>query len=418
MFSRARTVLSQLVRPLAAALVTGTADPRPPRSRRLRFRVPRVLGLLPFRHVDLVVVGDLFLAYILFVSNLAIYNPRRPEMALIPLLASLPMVLRDRWPVAAWRLSAGITIVGAIAWGGWDGRLPYTLPQMIVYLLCTYSIAVRTGRDVALGVWGVSVLAAWIIHPDSMAWAAVVVAVAVLFGYNVRTRRTATSRLAEERQAAEEQRNARVILEERARIARELHDVVAHHMSVIAIQAEATPLQARGDPAKLESGLADIRHLSLAALAEMRQVLGALRGEHGRRETAPQPGLDRLDDLVATSRGAGLRVSVHVRGSLDLPTAVGLSAYRILQESLSNAMRHAPGSSVTIEIVRTEAELRLRVANGPGRGVPAASAGAGGQGIIGMRERAALLGGTVNASRDPDGGFVVRAAIPLTEDGR
>lgn len=204
---------------------------------------------------------------------------------------------------------------------------------------------------------------------------------------------------------------------------------------MIAIQAEAVPLRARGDSGQLEAGLAEIRELSLKALAEMRRVLGVLRDENGARDTAPQPGLEALEELLETSRAAGLNASLYVSGTLtDLPEAVSLSAYRIVQESLSNAMRHAPGASVTIRVERLPGELRLRAANGPARpglAVPAREGGedphehtgnkdtpkaaGGGQGLLGMRERAAMLGGTLEAGPTDDGGFAVSATLPITE---
>ncbi|MFC4585883.1 sensor histidine kinase [Sphaerisporangium corydalis] len=421
MTSRAGAVLQGLARPLTSAVVTGTADPPFPRSPRLR---PRTPAFLPFRSVDLVAAADVLLAWILYGTGLSYllteaeasrFAGDQPVLYVLAAAYSLPVALRDRWPLAAWRLSALSVLAGAALNPG--GTLPYVVTEVTTYLLCAYSVSVRSGRDTTIGVWAVTVLGAWIIHPNSMFMASILVTIVVLFGYNVSARRRATTRLAEEERHGEEQRAARALLEERARIARELHDVVAHHMSVIAIQAEATPLQAAGDPGRLEEGLAGIRVLSLAALAEMRQVLGALRGDDGRRETAPQPGLAQVADLAGNARAGGLAVSVRVEGPLDAPAAAGLSAYRIVQESLSNAMRHAPGSSVTVEITRTATELRLRVANGPrprAAALPAEGpATGGGQGIIGMRERAVLLGGTLDAAPGPDGGFTVTAALPL-----
>ncbi|MGW4642434.1 sensor histidine kinase [Sphaerisporangium sp. NPDC004334] len=434
MISRAWSGLVRLASPLTAALVTGTAEPAGPRSRWLRPAVPAWARWLPFATVDLVVVADLALAFILLGTGVSYleteavashFSPDGPVLIVLAAAYAVPVALRERWPVAAWRISAMAAVVGGLvnprildgamggAAGHGDGVMPYVAAQAITYLLCAYSIAVRADRDVAIGVWIVSMVGAWIIHPNSMFLATVLVTVALLFGQNIRARRRATGRLDEERRRGEEQRAARVVLEERTRIARELHDIVAHHMSVIAIQAEAVPLRAHGDVAALEAGLAEIRVLSLAALAEMRQVLGVLRGSDGRRETAPQPGLDRMDDLIGNVRAAGLAVTAEVSGSLDLPAAVGLSAYRILQESLSNAMRHAPGAPVRAEIERTVAELRLSVTNGPSGAPAPGTPDAPGQGIAGMRERAALLGGTLEAAPMADGGFWVTATLPL-----
>ncbi|MEW9552701.1 sensor histidine kinase [Nonomuraea sp. NPDC050783] len=421
-----------LVRPFALALFRGDADP-PPRSPRLSVTVPSWLRVLvPVERVSLVQVAELLLAAVLFVTTQnmvsgwivqAAVSGRTPVPVpaglsfLTAASAALPVALRDRWPLAAWR--AAFVLLPVALWTAFQvgaGEPPYTMPTALSYLMVLYSVAVRCERRVTLAVWILTVLTAWIVQPNSMPMVTVVVTVAVLLGHNVRVRRTATSRLAEEKRRSRLAEGAQAVLEERARIARELHDVVAHHMSVIAIQAEAVPIRAAGDPAQLETGLAEIRQLSLEAIAELRQVLGVLRDQDGRTETAPQPGLDRVDELVANARSAGLTVLVVRSGALEgLGQAVELSAYRIVQESLSNAMRHAPGSAVRVELAREGGELRLRVAGGPGTR-PGGPPGAG-QGLVGMRERAALLGGVLEAGPVPGGGFEVAARLPVGERG-
>ncbi|MEV0994139.1 histidine kinase [Nonomuraea sp. NPDC050202] len=440
--------------PFALALFQGDADP-PSGARRLRLMVPRWLeALVPYRSWDLVQVADLLLALVLYgitisttlewnqaaarahIANPAIHGP---VPLIFPYLAAigvaLPVALRDRWPLAAWRVAAVLAPV--IIWMTitvGQGEPPYIITAIIMYLLVLYSVAVRCDRQITGGVWATTVLGLWIVHPDSMFLATIIASVAVLFGYNVRVRRTATARLVEEERRTRQAEGAQAVLEERARIARELHDVVAHHMSVIAIQAEAVPLKAAGDVAQLEAGLAEIRGLSLEAIAELRQVLGVLRDPQGRTDTAPQPGLDRIDELVSNARAAGLAVLVKRSGALDgLPQALELSAYRIVQESLSNVMRHAPGVTVAVEIARRGDELRLRIANdagaepgpaggptgGPAGGPEGGSAGGpargAGQGLVGMRERAALLGGTLDAGPVAGGGFEVLATLPIAE---
>ncbi|MFI7639791.1 sensor histidine kinase [Nonomuraea sp. NPDC049400] len=428
-------VVEVALRPFAMALFEGDADP-PPRSRRLTFRTPRRLGLLlPFRTVDLVQVADLVGAFILYGLTISavmdwnaqaarshVLNPILPGpvssvfLYLSAIGTSLPVALRDRWPLAAWRVSAVLTpitiwVTGTLA----RSEPPYMFSLVPSYLLVLYSVGVRCDRRITLAVWTLSVLTAWIVHPNSMPLVAVVLSVVTLFGYNVRVRRSATAKLQVEELRTRQAESAQAVLEERARIARELHDVVAHHMSVIAIQAEAVPLKARGDRAQLEAGFAEIRGLSLEAIAELRQVLGVLRDQDGRADTAPQPGLDRLGELVSNASAAGLTVLVERSGPIDrLPPALGLSAYRIVQESLSNVMRHAPGATVALGVARKRGELRLWVANGPGA-APGSAPGAG-QGLVGMRERAALLGGTLAAAPTEDGGFEVRATLPIRDD--
>ncbi|WP_219463041.1 sensor histidine kinase [Nonomuraea rhizosphaerae] len=413
-------MISAVLRPFALALFQGDADPPPLRTRRLRFRAPR---WVPFTdHIDLVRTADFVLAWVMFgtsLGQLLEWVEARGEplsdtyLYLAAAAVSLPIALRDRWPLAAWRVAAVL-----LPFSFWLVQTaghttpPYTGQTVTMYLLVAYSVGARCDRQITIAIWVMSALTAWIVYPDSMAIVSVGLAVAFLFGYNVRVRRNATAKLLREEERSRAAEGAQAALAERARIARELHDVVAHHMSVIAIQAEAVPLKARGDPAQLEAGLGEIRALSLEAIAELRQVLGVLRDQDGRTDTTPQPGLDRLDELVANARAAGLTVLVERPESLgEPPSAVGLSAYRIVQESLSNAMRHAPGSTVTITLARDGDSLRLRVRDGGGS-APGGPAGAG-HGLAGMRERAALLGGTLEAGPAANGGFQVSATLPI-----
>ena len=161
--------------------------------------------------------------------------------------------------------------------------------------------------------------------------------------------------------------------------------------------------------------MAETSAIAREALTEMRRLLGVLRGADGDADRDPQPGLDRLEGLVAAVRGAGLAVDLEVTGGQRrLPPAVELSAYRIVQEALSNALRHAPGAAATVEVRYEPDRLRLRVENQapPDRGRSPRPASAG-QGIVGMRERAAMLGGTLAAGPTPEGGYLVEAVLPL-----
>ena len=198
---------------------------------------------------------------------------------------------------------------------------------------------------------------------------------------------------------------------ERARIARELHDVVAHHISMIAVEADTARLATPGMPAAGERHLLSIRSTARDAMNEMRRVLGVLRDDAGgEAEHAPQPGLDRLNELLESARDAGAEVRLIVHGRVvPLPAGVDLAAYRIVQESLTNARRHAPGASVEVELGYGEDMLRLRVRDdGPGP-----SGAKGGHGLAGMRERAAAAGGSLRAGAADGGGFAVEADLPL-----
>ncbi|MFI6813805.1 sensor histidine kinase [Nonomuraea sp. NPDC050328] len=418
-------MLADLVRPFTLALVKGSADPAPARPA-FTVTTPRWLGLLPVHRLHLAFLADFVIAWVVFGTALNMMiseHDRRPLDAGIGMIyltaisTALPIVLRHRWPLAAWR----ILLLGTLSTVVVPLELhrfaqPVFLPGVgVAAVMCLYSVAVRCERQITLAVWVVSIVFMWSVdqHAYTLGAGGIGLTVAALFGYNVRTRRSATEKLAEEEERTRLAEGAQAALAERARIARELHDVVAHHMSVIAIQAEAVPLRAQGDAAQLESGMADIRGLSLEAIAELRRVLGVLRDPEGRTETAPQPGLDRVGELVANARTAGLTVALTWSGSADgVPQAVQLTAYRIVQESLSNVMRHAPGSPVAVAVVREPAEVRVCVVNAAPRVVPPPVGGAG-QGLAGMRERVALVGGTLTTGPTPEGGFSVEARLPV-----
>jgi signal transduction histidine kinase len=246
----------------------------------------------------------------------------------------------------------------------------------------------------------------------------------VLLGIALRGRREARSQLVEQESLTAEERSRRTLLEERNRIARELHDVVAHHMSVISIQAQVAPHLVENPSDELKENLAGIRQNALEALTELRRVLGVLRSENpddpyglgapgtGTAPHAPQPTLDRLGVLVENTRAAGLTVISQVSGErLPLPPGVELSAYRIVQEALSNALRHAPGSTVRVELTHFPRGLQIRVVNSAPRSTAPPSPGAG-HGLLGMRERATMLGGTLMAVETSCGGFTVAAFLP------
>lgn len=209
---------------------------------------------------------------------------------------------------------------------------------------------------------------------------------------------------------------------ERARIARELHDVVAHHISMVAVQAETARLTTPGMPPAGAQRLSEIGDTARAGLTEMRRLLGVLRqdAEVEVAERRPQPGLQQLTELVDEARnasGAGVRLIVSGPAAA-LDPGVELAAFRIVQEALTNVRRHARGAAVDVELHYADDALRLRVRdNGPGPGAaPAAAEGSGGHGLPGMRERAAAAGGTLSCGRAPGGGFVVEASLPVAAE--
>jgi signal transduction histidine kinase len=294
---------------------------------------------------------------------------------------------------------------------------------VFVALYVTYTVAVRLELHLLVGVWLVTsagILWSYLVaapRHNGLGQANVTIlfaTVLIAYGYLVGTRRRLQRELVEGRRREQAEQARSSLLEERARIARELHDVVAHHMSVIAVRAETAPFRIPDLPDAVKDDMAETSAIAREALTEMRRLLGVLRGADSDAERAPQPGLDRLEGLVAAVRGAGLAVDLRVDGAQrPLPPGVELSAYRILQEALSNVLRHAPGTRVTVEVGYDPDHLRLQVHNDAPPGGERPPPVLPGHGIVGMRERAAMLGGTLAAGPAPDGGYLVEAVLPL-----
>ncbi|MFD7418269.1 sensor histidine kinase, partial [Kitasatospora purpeofusca] len=205
------------------------------------------------------------------------------------------------------------------------------------------------------------------------------------------------------------------LLEERTRIARELHDVVAHHMSVITVQADSAPYRISGLSEPAQEEFASIAAAARESLGEMRRLLSVLRSDGTEGDRAPQPGLDRLQQLVEATVRAGLPAELSLAAELgEVPPAVDLSAYRIVQEALANVVRHAPGARTQVSVRAAAGHLNVLVVNGPAPkpAAPLESAGTG-HGLVGMRERVRLTGGTLDTGPLPDGGFRVAARMPL-----
>jgi signal transduction histidine kinase len=235
---------------------------------------------------------------------------------------------------------------------------------------------------------------------------------ALVVGESVRRRKLAVAALDATEEAMAESVRAQTVLEERARIARELHDIVAHHLSVIAVESEAARLTSPGLSAAASDRLGSIAATAREALTETRRLLGVLREDTGdRSDRTPQPGLDQLDDLIAKAESTGTQIRFIRRGTVAaLPLSTDLAAYRIVQEALTNARRHAPGADVDVELCYAVDALDLRVRD-YGAGPPAVEA-VEGHGLLGIRERAVLAGGTFSAGQAEAGGFEVHVVLP------
>ncbi|MYV96792.1 sensor histidine kinase [Streptomyces sp. SID3343] len=351
------------------------------------------------------------------------YNQR--TALLLGLIQSVALVTAVFRPVASWWVA---TIVMVVVEAGAEfplGRamwFPWTIPGIIVQTWVLFLLALRLRLRVAVAALVISLVAGragtgptFEGQVDGLVRAVTLFTLAVVVGALLRSRRVARTQLVVQEELTAEERGRRTLLEERNRIARELHDVVAHHMSVISIQAQVAPHLVDNPSEELKENLAGIRQNAVEALTELRRVLGVLRSEDTpseRARHAPQPTLGRLDELLDNVRGAGLTVTSESTGAPHpLPPGVELSAFRIVQEALSNAMRHAPGAHVRVGIGYRPSGVTVRVANtAPARPVPP-SPGPG-HGLLGMRERAAMLGGELAAGTTSDGGWEVTAILP------
>ncbi|HUP73614.1 MAG TPA: sensor histidine kinase [Acidimicrobiales bacterium] len=300
-------------------------------------------------------------------------------------------------------------------------------PTVLFFLL--YAVALHdttTRSQIGLAVVAVGVTIAALNHPPDLRGANIVgtsvsFAGAWIFGTVLRNRRDALMEQveeAEQRASIEAERHARAVAEERLRIAQELHDVVAHSMSVIAVQAGVGAHVLDSDPIEARRALEHIATTSRSTLNEMRRLLGVLRNEDGSKaEHAPAPRLEDLPALVAHVEASGVAVDLTVeRAPCELPTGVSLSTYRIVQEALTNVLRHAGTARAHVDITYEPGTIAIEVSD-DGRGLVSASAATNGagHGIAGMRERVAAYGGSLYTGPRPGGGFVVRARIPFEE---
>ncbi|MEU5051967.1 histidine kinase [Streptomyces sp. NPDC021096] len=338
---------------------------------------------------------------------------------LLALFAGVPLVTTLFRPVGAWWLSLAAAFVSGVVLGGqlWSpsGFVSHVAVMVIV--------ALRTRPRIAAEMWLITVVFGVFLGSlhgygyDDGTVEMTLLSGMILFAIAAfRGLRDSKRQVAAQAAVTEVERSRRTVLEERTTIARELHDVVAHHMSVVAIQAEAAPYRVADTPPELAAAFATIRENAVAALTELRRVLGVVRSEDPDAfadPEAPQPTLADLGGLLANVREAGLDVEHVTTGAArPLPQGVELSAYRIVQEALSNALRHAPGSTARVEISYVLGGLGLRIVNGRPDRLAKPSPGAG-HGVLGMRERVTMLGGEMTAQATQEGGYEVAAFIPV-----
>jgi signal transduction histidine kinase len=337
-------------------------------------------------------------------------------------LAVSPVLLTLLRPVGAFWLSMAATPLIAMfgtEWSDW----PWPAAAFAAHLVVLTVVAARTRPRIAAWMWALTAAYGIFVelllgggHYSSNSVPFLFVSALALLVVTVRqVRREAEQEVTAQLTVTAHERSKRTLLEERTTIARELHDVVAHHMSVVAIQAEAAPYRVENPPPELEKAFATIRENAVAALTELRRVLGVVRAEDYEAPDAPQPTLGDLEGLLANVREAGLAVDKVVTGAVrELPQGVELSAYRIVQEALSNTLRHAPGATARVEIGYVLGGLGLRIVNGPAPAPTLVKSTHGaGHGITGMRERVTMLNGEMTADRTDDGGYEVTVFLPV-----
>jgi signal transduction histidine kinase len=296
---------------------------------------------------------------------------------------------------------------------------PWTVTATIEFAALVLLVWARHGWRpgiIAFAVPGIGISALAQIHVDGRTIASYVVAlsvgvIAAGIGALLRDRMRLGEALNEERRVSQAEQERRVVSEERQRIARELHDVVAHGLSLIQIQASSAPYRVPDAGPEAAAEFADIARAARGSLSEMRRLLGTLRGDDEAAERAPQPEVSDIPALVDDARRAGAAIFLTMPEGITAPHGVGIAAYRIVQEAISNAVRHAPRAAVDVVVDQLGGVLAIDVTNA--RAEQAATTTRPGHGLVGMRERAGLLGGPLEASPTPDGGFRVSARLPI-----
>ncbi|WP_411142232.1 sensor histidine kinase [Streptomyces sp. x-80] len=427
--SRALRAARQALRVLATELGTPTGPGTPlfghVRSRRLRrlpyfvafaftvFLLPSTMGVLTDYGFRGELAGWL-------VGGLAIAQT-------VPLLLAVTRPLQAWWVIFSADILCAMALLGT---GGTEGRAwPWPPPVIVGYLVLMLALSLRERRRTLIAVWLTTGAVGFLFAPmtpdrsdGTGVLLFVLTGVLLLMGASLRERGAVQRKLREQETISEAERARRTLLEERTRIARELHDVVAHHMSVITVQADSAPYRISGIPKEAQEEFGAIAATARESLAEMRRLLGVLRSEETERhhgpEKTPQPGIGQLPKLVEGTVRAGVPVELALPEKLPtLEPAVDLSAYRIVQEALANVVRHAPGARARVSVTATADRSRLTVlvvnSVPPAPSAPLEPSGTG-HGLIGMRERVRLVDGSLDTGPLPDGGFRVAARLPLS----
>jgi signal transduction histidine kinase len=347
------------------------------------------------------------------------FDGSRLPMTVVAIAAGLVLLPRRTRPVPVMVASCALLAIGAAAWNFVD----VAASPFASLLVAIYSTAAFGSQRTAFAGLGIGWAAFAILPPltgDSVPigdviWVGSIMSAVWGAGWLVHARHETAVAMADRAALAEREREERAraaVAEERSRIARELHDVVAHSISVMVVQAGGERRALGEDRPETREVLSTIEQTGRQTLAEMRRLLGMLRRSDDEIELAPQPGMAHVDTLVEQVREAGLPVTLNVEGdAAPLPAGVDLSAYRIVQEALTNALKHAGPASARVTVRYADDELVLDIVDD---GEGAVNGDGGGHGLIGMRERAAMFGGELAAGERSEGGYAVRARLPIT----
>jgi signal transduction histidine kinase len=343
----------------------------------------------------------------------------RAIVALLALGWTLPFAWRTRQPL--WAPLVALASLTCFALISPQSSITSLTMPFVAALAAAVSLGLVNDRRQSIAGWAAVIATAAVVSSKSNSaytdffWTTLILTLAWFFGSALGSRTEQARELTERVEAAERERATaaqRATAEERARIARELHDVVAHSVSVMVVQASGVRRLLKDEQDREREALLSVEQIGRQALTEMRRMLGVMReGENLPAALAPQPGLQHLDRLIAQVEEAGLPVTLRVEGDRpDLSPGVDLSAYRIVQEGLTNALKHAKGAHAEVVVRYIDSSVELEIAD-DGPGIPGGDGM--GHGLVGMRERVALYGGTIQAGPRAGGGFVLRAQLPV-----
>ncbi|WP_414936177.1 sensor histidine kinase [Amycolatopsis sp. cmx-11-51] len=351
-----------------------------------------------------------------------------PLVFFLLLLQITPPLLAVPFPLTAVRVAAAGMVGAMIATlfpadyqpfgrtlSGWPLQV-HVLPYLPVLAMTLARTKPGQGRGISIVAVVLATAVGVVQLPragtKSLVWSLIVVTVTIVAGYGMQQRRRALEQADAAERTTVEERSKRAALQERALVARELHDIIGHHLSLIALRTDSARYRV---PDVSEAAAEEFRALGVAAreaLDEARRLVGVLRDADAEPEHEPQPGLAEVPSLIDGCRASGIEIRAEISGGDGVPAMIALAAYRILQEALSNAARHNPGSTVDVEVRREPDGLTILVENGPPTR-PAAPGAGDGTGLAGIAERVTLIGGSYETGPRADGGFRVAVTLEL-----